>query len=191
MNEPAGILAHSERLRLRAVDFELLTESGAFAECRKTELIDGNIYVMNSQLARHARAKSRLFLELVGRLQAIGSDLEALVEVAVRVADDSVPEPDIVLSRYRGDRFVPGEMAALVVEVADTTLRTDLGRKSELYASAGVPEYWVVDVAANRVLIHADPRDGCYERRCEVPFGEPLIADTIAGLEIESGSLAG
>ena len=189
MNEPAAILTHSERLRLRAVDFELLTESGAFAECRKTELIDGDIYVMNAQLARNARVKSRLLVAFVDRLKAIGSDLEALVEVSVRVSDDSVPEPDIVLSRYWGDRFVPGEMAALVVEVADTTLRTDLGRKAELYASAGVPEYWVVDVGGNRVVIHADPRGGLYQRQREVPFGEPLISVSIAAMEIATANL--
>ena len=78
------------------------------------------------------------------------------------------------------------------VEVATTTLDFDLGVKADLYAGAGVPEYWVVDVNENRVLMHANPRpDGSgYDGQLDVPFGAPLHAATIEGLTVESAGLA-
>lgn len=96
-------------------------------------------------------------MALALRLRDLGSDLEALVAVTVRVSCDSAPEPDIVLTRYREDREVPVETVALIVEIADTTLENELGRKAELYAAAGVAEYWVVDVNEWRVLMHEQP----------------------------------
>jgi Uma2 family endonuclease len=87
---------------------------------------------------------------------------------------------------------VPLESVALLIEVSDSTLEIDLGRKADLYANAGVPEYWVVDVIENRVLLHANPRsDGSgYNRQLDVPFGEPLHAATIDELTLETTGLA-
>lgn len=184
MNAPFRILDTPERYRLRVEDFLLLDESGAFADYTKTELIDGEVFGMNAQHSQHARAKSRLLIEFALQLRAIGSDLEAISEVTVRTADDSAPEPDIVLTRWRGRGVVPVETVALLVEVADTTLSTDVGRKAELYAAAGVPEYWVVDVNGDRIVIHSLPTSEGYEARFEVPFGGALRAATIDGLDL-------
>ena len=189
MNAPQTFLNVPRPYRFNVEEFILLNDSGAFADCGKTELIDGEIFYMNSQLTRHARTKSNLSVELALALRAMKSDLTAVVEVAVHLSDSSMPEPDIVLTSYKGDKAVPLDTVALVIEVSDTTLDTDLGRKRELYATAGVPEYWVVDVNANRVLIHVTPRDGDYPRQREVPFGEPLASETIAGLQVDSAGL--
>ena len=50
----------------------------------------------------------------------------------------------------------------LLVEVSDSTLRLDLSTMASLYARAGIVEYWVMDVGARRVIVHRDPRAGCY-----------------------------
>ena len=133
----------------------------------------------------------RLSFALMSRLAEIGSDLEVLGEVSMRAADDSMPEPDIVLTRYRGDRAVPADMVALVVEIADTTLDIDLGRKAALYAAAGVPEYWVVDVNGGRVVQQDRPGDDGYAGRVEAPLGQALASATIEGLEVETAALGG
>ena len=189
MNAPQTYLNAPRPYRFNVEEFMLLSESGAFDDCGKTELIDGEIFYMNSQLTRHARTKSNLFVEIALALRAMNSDLTAVVEVAVHLSDESMPEPDIVITSYKGDRAVPLETVALVIEVSDTTLDTDLGRKLELYAKAGVPEYWVVDVNENRVLMHMAPVDGDYPGQIDVPFGELLISGTIEGLQVESGGL--
>lgn len=182
MNQPATI--SSERWRLRASDFELLFEGGALEKVRRAELIDGDIYGMSPQTMRHARVKTELAFAMMRRLAAIGSSLKVVIEVSVIVADDSVPEPDIVVSGYGGDRFMPADTVALVVEVASSTLATDLGRKAELYAAAGVPEYWVVDVDGEHVVIHTQPKTDGYSLREEAPFGQPLTARTVSELQV-------
>lgn len=191
MNAPVTLSNVPGKLRLRVDDFLLLDEHGAFADYRKTELIDGEIFYMNAQHSEHARAKSRLAFELALRLRAIGSDLEVITEVTVRTADDSAPEPDIVLTGWRGTGVVPVETVALVVEVADTTLSTDLARKARLYAAAGVPEYWVVDLVGQRVVIQWRPEAGDYGERADVPFPAALTSATIEGLDLVGVRLIG
>lgn len=182
MNEPAPITA--ERRRLRASDFELLFEAGALAEVRRAELIDGDIHGMSPQATRHSRVKSRLAFALGARLTAMGGDLEAFVEVSVIVSADSVPEPDIVVSTYKGDRFMPADTVALIVEVSDLTLDIDVGRKAQLYADAGIPEYWIVDVNAERVVIHHQPSPSGYQQRTVKAFDARLQAVTIPLLDL-------
>lgn len=76
-------------------------------------------------------------------------------------------------------------------QASDTTLDTDFGRKADLYAQAGVPEYWVLDLNENRVLMHANPRpgDGGYDGQLDVLFGTTLHAAMIEGLEVETAGL--
>lgn len=186
MNAPQTYLNVPRPYRFNVEEFILLADSGAFDDCGKTELIEGEIFYMNSQLTRHARTKSNLFVEIALALRAMNSDLTAVVEVAVHLSDESMPEPDIVITSYTGDKAVPRETVALLIEVSDTTLDTDLGRKRALYAKAGVPEYWVVDVNANRVLIHAEAADGSYSEPQVVPFGQTLIAQKIEGLVVDT-----
>lgn len=189
MNAPADILTTPAKVGLSVENFMLLVESGAFVDYAKTELIDGDIYVMNAQFSPHARAKSRLHVALAARLQEIGSDLESLVEVAIRLNDDTMPEPDLVLTTWRGRGAVPVETVALVIEVSDTTLDRDLGRKSDLYAAAGIPEYWVIDLNENRALMHENPDADGYHGQLDLPLGETLASATIEGLEIDTARL--
>ena len=99
MNAPARIIASPERARLSVDDYVLLNDNGAFEGYTKTELIEGEIWVMNAQYSRHARAKTRLTVALTAKLIEIGSELEAISEVAVRLS-----EP--VLNLMRNDRGV-------------------------------------------------------------------------------------
>lgn len=189
MNAPQRILDTPERLRLRVEDYLMLSDGGALDAYTKTELIDGEIYVMNAQYAEHARIKSRLSRMIGNKLAEIGSELEAIVEVASRVADDSMPEPDIVVTRWRGRGPVPSETVVLAIEVSETTLGRDLGRKAELYAAAGIAEYWVVDLGGRRVVVHEHPGAEGYVDRWDVSFGGMLVSAAIEGLEIATDGL--
>lgn len=189
MNAPQALQTSPHPARFTVDEFLRLDDTGVFEKYSKTELIEGEIICMNAQYSRHARVKSQLLRALGNALELLGSDLEAWAEVSVQLDDDSLPEPDIVLTRHKGNGVVPLDSVALIVEVSDTTLQHDLGRKAELYARAGVPEYWVVDVTENRVLLHSGPVDGDYPGQWDVPFGEPLHSLTIAGLSVDSGRL--
>lgn len=83
------------------------------------------------------------------------------VEQPMRIGDDGVPEPDLVVVRgARRDHaktHPTAQEVALVVEVADTSLAEDLGDVLRTYAAQGIPVYWVVNLPARRVLAHSDP----------------------------------
>ncbi len=177
--------------RLSVEEFLLLDREGAFG-CRSTELIGGEVYYMSPKHRPHAQAVTEMVLALAAGLKACGSSLRVLTDISVRVSDHDVPEPDLVVTdAAEGDGILPVENALLVIEISASTLATDLGPKADLYAEAGVPEYWVVDLNENRVLMHANPRpDGSgYDGQLDVPFGAPLHAATIEGLTVESAGL--
>ncbi len=189
MNAPQIALASPHPARFTVDEFIRLEETGVFDKYSKTELLEGEIVCMNSQWSPHARAKTELAFELGLKLREIGSPLRPLVEVSVRLDNDSLPEPDIVLTDYRGKGAVPVESVALLVEVSDTTLDNDLGRKSDLYARAGIAEYWVIDLNENRALLHEHPSEDGYLGQLDVLLSEQLHSLTIEGLSVDTSGL--
>jgi Uma2 family endonuclease len=110
----------------------------------------------------------------------------------VRLGEGEVPQPDIILwepIRARGP--VPADRVRLVVEVADTTQADDLGRKRALYAAAGIPEYWVVDLPGRVLHQYWAPEldVGVYARAAAVPFGVAARSATLEGLAVVTDAL--
>jgi Uma2 family endonuclease len=178
-------------VKLRIEDYLLLDRSGAFDAYTKTELIEGEIYFMNAQHRPHALAKMELYDALRDRLRALGSPLRPIVEASIAIPERSAPEPDIVLtSEPIGQGLIPLASVALVVEVSDTTLATDLGRKAALYARHCIPEYWVADIEGRRIHQMWSPAGDAYAERREIKFGERIEAATIDGLAVETEAAA-
>ena len=184
-------ITRPQRYKLTTTDYALLTKAGAFAGYAKTELIDGEVVALNAQHRPHARAKDELAYRLRRALEARGSDLQVLTEVTVDMPPHGSPQPDILLtSEALGEGPVPMSSVALMVEVADTTLDFDLGPKAELYAAAGVPEYWVIDLNEDRCLLHMGASADGYAEQIDVPFGETLLSGTIEGLAADTHGLS-
>jgi Uma2 family endonuclease len=78
----------------------------------------------------------------------------------------------------------------LLVEISDTTLRTDLGRKARIYASASVQEYWVIDLNNKTVYVHQKP-DGAYTTRLVLSPGEQLSAQFAPTVQFDFEELLG
>lgn len=176
--------------KLTVDDFLLLDSAGAFRGYRKTELINGTVVFVNAQYARHARAKVNLLRRLADACDALGGGLEAWSECSIRMAPDSMPEPDLfITSAMPLEGTVPSASVVLICEVADSTVRDDLGEMAVLYARHGISEYWVVDLPAG--VIHqmwsAGP-EGYAERR-QVALGERVDAATVTGLSVETAGL--
>jgi Uma2 family endonuclease len=177
-------------VKLRVEDYLLLDESGAFDAYRKTELIEGDVYFMNAQHRPHARLKSRLHILMAAALQKIDASLEAVVEGSIAMPPNNAPEPDIVVtSEAEGDGLIPFASVRLIVEVSDATLSFDLGEKLNAYASASIPEYWVVDVNAKVIHQMWAPEGEAYAERREIAFGQAIDATTIEGLSIATTQL--
>ena len=175
-------------VRLTVDEFMLLERSGAFDRYAKSELIDGTIYVVNSQFSEHMVVKNKFYRRLADACDHVS--LEAWSEGSVDMSPDSLPEPDLLVTNARPTTgAVKLSTVVLLGEVADTSLASDLGIKAALYAAKQVPEYWVVDVQNRTVhqLWEAGPEG--YRQHRSVPFGERLEAATIAGLSVETDAL--
>jgi Uma2 family endonuclease len=156
MNAPTRLQAEAQR-RLFTVDEVLaIQRAGLFDDDeRKFELIEGELILMQSKLNPHELYKNNL-TQTFYRL--LPGDAAAWVEPTLYLPPHNAPDPDImVFPRGRSIEELRPEEVFLIVEVADTTLRTDLGVKAALYARFGVREYWVIDVRARRLVVHRYP----------------------------------
>jgi Uma2 family endonuclease len=93
------------------------------------------------------------------------------VQMPLTFAPLSVPEPDIAIVAAGLNTKAHPAAAELVIEIAVTTRRFNLGAKAEIYAAAGVGEYWVIDVPARIVHVHDAPSDAGYGARRTVATG--------------------
>jgi Uma2 family endonuclease len=178
-----------ERAKFSADDFWLLARSGALDRYPKSELIEGEIWVMSAVHSWHARTMARLAFELRSALLRAGMSLEVYSPVSVALSDESVPEPDLALGQDHDDGPLPLAAVRLAVEVSDSTLEIDLGRKAALYARHGIPEYWVVAREGSRLYRHALPSPEGYTRRDEFALGEPVSSLTLPELIVDTAGL--
>jgi Uma2 family endonuclease len=189
MNAPTPQPRTPHAALIRSDDYEKMVRAGALDRLGRVELRDGTICDMNPQHSEHGYIKSDLAFELRGALRRIGSVLRVGTEITLRADEFNSPAPDISVC----DTFPPGpipvDAVRLLIEVADTTLADDLGVKRVLYARVGIPEYWVVDVRARTIHLHAEPAGESYLRVVSVRFGEPLAALTIPGLNVDTSVL--
>ena len=178
------------RHRLKVDDFLTLDRAGAFAGLGHVELIDGEIFTVAPLHAPHAWIQMELTVEIGLAVRQL-PDYLAYTPVSAELDANSLPEADIVVARKGGEeRFVTAAFVQLLVEVADSSLRHDLGRKLRLYARSGVPEYWVADVNGRRIIRFHAPAGEAYAERNEFAFGETIPAATIPGLTVDTTRLA-
>lgn len=141
-------------LKLTVDDVMVMAEHGLFDE-RRAELIDGVLIDMAGQLPPHSWPIRVLQRWLSPLIASGGFDVD--IQLPFAVPDQySLPEPDVKVVPRVGRDEMPSR-ALLIVEVAHTSLRPDATRKVELYAEAGVPDYWVVDVLHRQLQVRRDP----------------------------------
>lgn len=170
--------------RLTADEFLLLDNAGAFGD-RRTELLDGEIFYMSPKHRPHARMMGEMYFALRIAIETGGLEPGVLTDISVRLTEHNVPEPDLVITdAAEGEGILPLAAAKLVIEIADSTLPIDLGRKAELYAAAGIAEYWVIDLTGERLHQLWSPGEDGYTARREAAPGERVEAVTIEGLAV-------
>ncbi len=133
-----------------------MAEAGIFAPGERIELIEGEIVAMTPQGSRHATAVALVHEALRG---VLGTGFYVRQQLPLSLSLDSEPEPDVAVVRGAARDYVQAHptQALLVVEVADVTLAFDRGQKASLYARAGIPEYWIVNLVDRVLEVHRDP----------------------------------
>jgi Uma2 family endonuclease len=182
-------LAHR---RFTVDEYHRMAEVGILGEDDRVELLDGEIVVMTPMGARHASTVARLG----ERLSRLAGDRATLwVQLPVRLGRYAEPEPDLALLRRRADFYaerLPGpEDVLLVVEVADTSQRTDRDRKIPLYARAGITEVWLVDLPRAVIEVYRDPGAGTYGDVQTVARDGMLAILEMPGVSIQAGDVLG
>jgi len=143
------------RRRFTVAEVEAMVAAGVMEEDERVELIGGELVPMSPKGNHHEIVKIAL-LRRWYRAAPDGFDL--VPETTFRLSGDTYLEPDVVVfPRPPGLRALTAANALLVVEIADSSLRYDIGRKAALYASFGVRELWVIDAVRLTARIFADP----------------------------------
>lgn len=137
-------------------EYERLVQAGVLGEDDRVQLIAGELVQMAPQGAPHATTISAVAEALHG---LFGKESHVRVRLPLALGPDSEPEPDVAVveGHWRDYRDQHPAQALLVVEVAESSGSFDRERKGPVYAAAGIPEYWVIDLAAAAVDVFRDP----------------------------------
>ena len=170
------------RYRWTVAEIDKLSEAGFFRKEDRFELIGGEIVPMQSKGARHERVKMDLNLHLA---RTLPPEVAFIPETTFRLSKDTYVEPDFTLfPRSVGIKGLNGETALLAIEVSDTTLRYDLGRKIAIYASFSIREVWVVNVETLVTRVHREPATDGYGVVTEHGATETITPTLVPGLTV-------
>jgi Uma2 family endonuclease len=140
--------------RFTVKDYHRMAEADIFEPDDRVELIDGEVFELAPIGVRHAACVRRLAQMWWSR---VGDRAIVSVQDPVQVGEMSEPQPDVAILRPRFDFYADHHPTPpdihLVIEVADTSLRLDLDRKTPLYIAGGVPEVWVVDLVTDTLHV--------------------------------------
>jgi Uma2 family endonuclease len=154
------------RKRFTRDEFHRMEECGILEG--RYELIEGDLIEKTGRNPPHASALRLMCAWLAACFGMERLSVQLPIEVAPGDRERSRPEPDIaVLNALLPDysqRHPRGDELTLAVEIADSSSRFDLATKAALYARAGVPEYWVLDLTRRVLVIHRHPENGTYRR---------------------------
>ena len=174
--------------RFTREEYEQLVEQGFFHPEERIELVDGVLYEMTPQSGYHSEGVS-LVQYALHPLYMEGLYLRVQSPLALGL--DSEPEPDIAVVPGRPGAYGPVHptTAILIVEVADSSLIHDRKRKASLYARAGIPEYWILNLVRWCLEVYREPKDGVYTSRTVLregdtvsPLSQPEAAILVASL---------
>lgn len=189
MSETVSVTRH----RFTVEEYHMMGEAGILGEDDRVELIDGEVAEMAPIGPRHVGVVNALTGVLADR-RDVGRNAEQQYTLSVQnpliVGPHQESQPDLTLLRAgRGTAELPRAAdALLVVEVSDTSLTYDRERKLPLYAAAGIPEAWLVDLAQDRVEVHSSPESGGsgYGTLTRYVRGEKVVSATLPGLTFDA-----
>lgn len=180
------------RRRFTVEDYHRMARAGVLTEDDRVELLEGEIIEMAPIGSRHAAVVDRFtrsFAQNVGRRAIVR------VQGPVRLGEHSEPQPDLAILRPRADFYAhahPGpEDILLLVEVAEATADYDRKVKVPLYARAGIPEVWLVDLLADQIEVCRGPSPEGYRETRVVRRGEAVMPQALPGVSLSVDEVLG
>jgi Uma2 family endonuclease len=182
----------SNIVRFTVAEYDRMIEQGVFVDRhdQRLELIHGEIREVTPPNPPHE--------DTVDLLMYWSIDHAPRDRVRVRIQNslgipalDSVPEPDVAWMRaqsYRKRRPEPADVL-LLIEVAESSLELDRGEKADLYASAGIEDYWIVNLVELCIEVFRDPQAGKYRDRRTHSIGKSVSPLAFADISLEVASV--
>ena len=175
------------RRRWTVAEIEAMVQAGIIGEHERFELIGGEIVPMNAKGIHHEVLKAALNFYLA---QNIPHEFRFAGETTFRLSEDSFIEPDFIFFRKSdGLANLNPQTALLAIEIADSSLRWDLGRKARIYAGFGIPELWVIEAAPRLAHLHSRPGPEGYGEIRKLPADEMLSSTSVGGLAVKLADL--
>lgn len=172
--------------RLSVDDYHRMATAGILGEDARVELIEGAIIDMTPIGSRHAAAVKRLIRTFD---RAVGDTAIVAAQDPVILDPHSEPQPDLALLRPREDFYKtahPGPAdVLLIIEVADTSLAYDRDIKLPLYARAGIPEAWLIDLEGATLTRFTAPAADGYRQAKVIADLQRIGITTLPGLALD------
>jgi len=189
-NAASATAALPTPFRWTIADYRELGQLDVFRDIR-TYLLDGEIYVVPNPNPPHdlAMAVTEDWLREVFK---VGHHVRTQKGFDVGTRNDPGPDIAVVPGTARDYAGRTPSAAVLIVEVSETSLSKDITAKAEKYATAGVPDYWVIDLLNRRIVVLRDPVTlpeglGATAYRTHLTFGP---TDTVSPLAAPHASAA-
>jgi Uma2 family endonuclease len=149
--------------RWTRAEYDRLIELGVFQPGERLELLDGWLVLREPQGTGHSAAIRRVLAVL---RRTLGEEWQIDSQLPVALDDLSEPEPDVFVVPRDPNHYRDAHPShpLLIVEVAESSYRIDRGYKASLYARAGLPEYWIVDLLHETVEVHREPEESAAAR---------------------------
>jgi Uma2 family endonuclease len=172
-------------------EFHRMAEVGVLSPRDRVELINGEIFKMSPVAPRHAACVRRIWLwlsELLGR--------DAMISVQSPLAlGFAEPYPDVALLRWRDDLYTAAHPTAadtlLVIEVGDPASESYAVLKRDVYARAGIGEFWIVDLSRDAVSVLASPVEGRYLDAAHYGRGDSWRSPALGGRQVTAEDVLG
>jgi Uma2 family endonuclease len=168
----------SDLYRITVDEYERI--GGMLDDPDKVELIDGYLVRKMSKNPPHVATVKRAYKTLDALLPA-GWTWQK--EDPVRIPEFNEPEPDVAILKGSDNEYtarIPGPSdVALAIEVAESTLERDRGRKHLAYAYGGIPVYWIINLVESQIEVYSDPAPEGYRSRQDFKPGQdvPVVID--------------
>ena len=164
---------------LKRSEYDRMVELGLFQD-ERVELLRGVLVKMSPQYAPHASTVQKLNKLIMARLQG---RLDLRIQAPLALSDDSEPEPDVAVVPLGDYEIDHPRTALLIIEVSDSSLKKDRG-KAAIYASAGIGEYWIVNLGARTVEVYSSPDGDRYAEARKLREGDTLRPAALPDLSI-------
>lgn len=174
---------------LTTQQFLSMAEHGLFASDARIELIRGVIYDRSPIGPRHASTLRNL-VKLLNDALPEGYIVDP--QNPLVLFEDSTVQPDISILRESEDidfRLPTADDCVIVIEVSDSTIVKDRTIKLPLYAQAGIPEYWLIDLTQNVVEQYTEPTEQGYRLMRQHYQGETLTSLTLPTVQVKINDL--